>query len=194
MADAVARKRHVPVALVLAVGQIVLADICVDLRPRHPEKRPQEALLFRKGVEALQRRTAGEAEEHGLRVVVAMVGGEHGVRTLFQNFRIALAAEGSPLLFKAPAALCGARGNVRPKGHKGHPPRGAEVLYEGSVRGGVLANAVVAGERRKGDVRLFRMDMKIVQKRDGISAARDGDTELEAPIGAEGKELHMRTV
>ena len=194
MADAVAGEGDVCVRLVLPKGQGVLLDIFVDARPRNTEERAQQPFLRGEDVKPLQRRAAGKAEKHSLCIIVAVMGGEHGVRAPVEHLPIAFAAKEAPLLFEVAPALLGSCGHIRAEHGERHPPCLAELFHKGGVRLCRRADAVAAGERRKRNVRFLRVFMKIMKKGDGISAARNGDRQGKSPIGREGKELHEKSI
>ena len=194
MADAIARIGDVRIALVLHIGQGVFADVFVDRLPRHAEQRPQEPLLHGKDPEPLQRRPAGKAEEHGLGIVVAVMGGEHGIGPILQDAGKTFTAKEPPLLFEVAAALPRTGRHIGTEHGKRDAPALTQVPHKGDIGSARGADAVIAGERRERDVRLLCVPMQKVKERNGIPAARNGRAEGKSPIGSEGKELHIETV
>ena len=178
----------VGVGAVLHVGEGMLPQVGQDLGPGGGEKGPDQ--LPPPGAdtsEALEAAAPDEVEEHGLHVVVGVVGGgDEASPQLFRRLFQKVIAQGpGGLLDTGPTAL-GLSGDISGAHHAGHLPLPAQLFHKGGVPVGLRPpETVIEMGGGEGKTLLRRLALEPVEEAHRVGAAGDG-TEDMVPRGEHG--------
>jgi len=170
VAEAIAGKSQIAIGGVLPPFQAARSEKCLNLRPRHSDQRPDEPIFGHRmySREAGQPRSAQNAEQDGLRLIVARMPQRDSIRRAIFDQRLEkLQPRPARLLFQISGRLPQARFRAEKRQIKPGRQRGNESLI--SVRG-FPAQLVI----KMRDARQIRPDLaQHMQQADRIRPAGD---------------------